>query len=81
MDRQAAEAIMRHTDAIDLLLGAMGEIIREHGPESARDEMLEAVFYCVTTMYDKVSRPVFEIYPDLHPDEECRPPKSPSAEN
>lgn len=68
MDRTFAELMMRHADAIDLHLGAMSEIVREHAGDDVKRQMLDGIFKCVNDMYENVSRPIAKVYPDLHPD-------------
>ena len=60
----------RHVDAIDLLLGAMTEIIREHAPEERKHEMTGGVFRCANELYLSVSKPIANVFPDLHPDKD-----------
>ena len=70
MDRKFAEAMTRHVDAIDLLLGAMTEIIREHAPEEQKAEMASGAFRCVNELYLSISKPIADVFPDLHPDKD-----------
>ena len=70
MDREFAEVMKRHVDAVDLLLGAMTEIIEKQGPEEQKAEMTRGVFQCVNELYMAVSKPIADVFPDLHPDKD-----------
>ena len=69
MDRDFAKAMMRHCDAIDLLLGAMSEIARTHAPEDERKRMLSGIFKCVDELHVSTRRPILDAYPDLDRDQ------------
>ena len=70
MDRAFAEAMKRHVDAIDLLLGAMSEHVRDHATDDVKQPMADAIFRCVDMLHCEISKPIADIYPDLHPDKD-----------
>ena len=67
MDRDIARAL-RHSDGVDLLLGAMSEIAKG-APESVRSGMLDAIFRSVDQLHRGVRAPILNAYPDLDRDQ------------
>ena len=68
VDRETARALMRHSDAVDLLLGAMSEIV-ERAPDPLKREMLDAIFRSVDQLHRGVRVPIVKEHPDLDRDQ------------
>ncbi len=70
MDREFAKAMMRHSDAVDVLLGAMSEIVREHAPDDLKESMTRKIFHCVNELHLGVRHPVTQAFPEFDRDYE-----------
>lgn len=57
--------MMRHADAIDLLLGAMGDIARDHAPDAHKKDMMAGIAKCVFALHEAVRLPVSRVFPEL----------------
>jgi hypothetical protein len=68
IDRDVARALMRHSDAVDLLLGAMSEIANE-APDTIKAAMQEAIFESVNKLHVGVRAPILREFPDLDRDQ------------
>jgi hypothetical protein len=68
MDREFAKAMMRHSDALDLLLGAMSEIVREHAPDELKRPMAERIFHCVNELHVAIRNPITNAFPEYDRD-------------
>ncbi len=70
MDRDFAKLMMRYSDALDLMLGQMAEVVKEHGPDNLKEQMSRSLFKCVGDLDLDVRAPILRAFPDLHRDEE-----------
>jgi len=68
MDREFAKVMMRHFDAIDLLTGAMIEIIRAHGPEDSKTQMEKNIYRCIGDLHLDVRAQIAKAFPEFDQD-------------
>jgi hypothetical protein len=68
LDRKAAEVLMRHVNAIDLLLGAILNIVDDLPPGSETEAIRDGAYRTVNQIHVGVTRPIVNVFPDLDPD-------------
>jgi hypothetical protein len=68
MQRECAELLMRHMNAIDLLLGGMTHVLDQFPEDEDGPTLRDAIFRTVNDLHAGVSMRVAAQYPDLHPD-------------
>lgn len=68
MDRETAQKILNATSRIDGILGELDLISWNIDDEAESKNLRRGIAACMTVVYEKVTREIALIYPDLHPD-------------
>ena len=68
MKREVAESIMDAMKGVERGIGQLDEAIRAIDDEDERKKMLLFIAYLIHDFHMKITLPVVQHFPDLHPD-------------
>jgi hypothetical protein len=68
MNRETAEKILDATSRIDGIIGELDLISWSIGDEAERKNLQGGIAACIAVVYEKITREVALVFPDLHPD-------------
>ena len=68
MKREVAESIIEAMKGVELAINQLDEAIRVIDDEEERKKMLLFIAYLIHDFHMKITLPVVQHFPDLHPD-------------